>query len=353
MAIVLITGGTGYVGTFSIIEALVKGYTVRTTVRSLKKSSSLKESILKTADGKLDKETIDSKLTFYEADLTTDEGWEEAINGAQYILHVASPFPTSEPKNENDLIIPAKEGTLRVLKIASKVGGVTKIVLTSSFAAIGYGHPNHTSISEKDWTNVNNTPGAYVKSKYYSEKAAWDFVKSNTSNPFELTAINPVLIIGPVVSGSPGVSSSIDLIKRIVGGETKVGAPKIYMGLIDIRDVAKIHVEALTNEKSNGERFLLVSGGKEYSMLEIGKIYKKVLDPKDPNVHNLPTRNVPTWILKAGGLVVPKLKDAANFADRQMKYNASKAESVFDWTPISVEQSLTDTYNSLKAEKAL
>lgn len=353
MPIVLITGGTGYVGTFSIIEALVQGYTVRTTVRSLKKSEPLKESILKTAEGKLDKETIESKLTFYEADLNADKGWEEAINGVEYILHVASPFPISDPKNENDLIIPAREGTLRVLKIASRVGGVTKIVLTSSFAAIGYGHPNHSNISEKDWTKVNNTPSAYVKSKYYAEKAAWDFVESNTSIPFELTAINPVLIIGPVVVGLPGVSSSIDLVKRIVGGEAKVGAPKVYMGLIDIRDVAKIHVEALTNEKSNGERFLLVSGGKEYSMLDIGKIFRKVLDPKDPNIHNLPTRNVPTWILKVGGLVVPKLKDAANFADRRMNYNSSKAESVFGWTPISVEQSLADTYNSLKAEKAI
>ncbi|KAL7666225.1 3-beta hydroxysteroid dehydrogenase/isomerase domain-containing protein [[Candida] zeylanoides] len=344
---VLITGGTGFVGTYCIIDALLAGYSVRTTVRSLAKGDKLKASLLATSP-KLTKDLVDAQLSIFEADLTRDKGWEEAIRGSEYILHVASPFPLNEPKNEDDLIIPAKEGALRVLRTADKVGGVKKIVLTSSVAAIGFGHPAGATFDESTWTELKNVKNAYIKSKTLAERAAWDYIRDSNSS-IVLTTINPVAIVGPVVAGSPNLSTSTDIVKTLTSGKMRLGAPNLRMGFVDVRDVAKLHVEALTNKASDGERFLATSGPKEWTLVEAANALREGLPAKDPAIKNLPSRTLPSWLVKLAAHFDAEVKAALPFIDTYSQYNSAKAQRVFQWTPIPVKDALLATYNSLKA----
>ncbi|CAK7904786.1 putative NADPH-dependent methylglyoxal reductase Grp2p [[Candida] anglica] len=350
MAPVLVTGGTGYVGTFSIVDLLENGYNVRTTVRNLGKVEELKKSILKLTP-KLTSAQLEDRISFYKADLTSDEGWNEAITGVEYILHVASPFPSYEPKDPNELIVPAREGALRVLRLAKKLG-VKRVVLTSSYAAVGYGHPNGSNLSEKDWTIVENTGSAYIKSKALAEKAAWNFINSQEgdSHPLELVVINPTGILGPIVPGSSTLSSSIDIITKLLSGEMKYGAPKISFGVIDVRDVAKLHVEAIKSEKAKGERFILVASTKEASILQIANILRQGLKSNDPRINNLPTWELPSWLLRLLSYVVPDIKGIVGYLDVTNHYSSEKAQKVFNWTPIPQEKTILDTVTSLDAE---
>ncbi|CAK7903109.1 putative NADPH-dependent methylglyoxal reductase Grp2p [[Candida] anglica] len=350
MAPILVTGGTGYIGTFSIVDLLEKGYDVRTTVRNLGRVDELKKSILKLTP-KLTSAQLEDKVSFYKADLTSDEGWNEAITGVEYILHVASPFPNYEPKDPNELIVPAREGALRVLRHAKKLG-VKRVVLTSSYAAIGYGHPNGSKISEKDWTNVEKMGSAYVKSKTLAEKAAWDFINAqdHDSHALELVVINPTGVFGPIVPGSTTSSTSTEIITKLLAGEMKYGAPKISFGLIDVRDVARIHVEAIKSEKAKGERFILVAPPKEVTLLQMATILRQGLKSNDPRINDLPTWELPTWLLRILSYVVPDIKAIIGFIGVSNYYTSEKAQKVFNWTPIPPEKIILDTVASLDAE---
>ena len=189
--LVLVTGGSGFIGAHCILQLLNAGYRVRTTVRSLKREADVR-AMLRVGGAE-----PGESLSFVAADLMSDGGWPEAAAGCRYVLHVASPFPMNIPKHEDDLIVPAREGALRVLR-AAREAGVKRVVLTSSFAAIGYGHaPQETPFNETDWTDVNGKDvSAYAKSKTLAERAAWDFI-AKEGDGLELSVVNPVGVFGP------------------------------------------------------------------------------------------------------------------------------------------------------------
>ena len=211
------------------------------------------------------------QLSFAVADLEKDAGWPAAVAGCDYVLHVASPFPATVPKHDDELIIPAREGALRVLR-ASRDAGVKRVVLTSSFAAIGYGHPPQSKpFDETDWTNPEE-PGttAYVKSKTIAERAAWDFI-SKEGGGLELSVVNPVAVFGPVLG--PDYSTSVLIVQRMLDGAIP-GCPKLLLGVVDVRDTVDLHIRAMTHPAAKGERFLAVAGD-FMSILEIAKVLKE------------------------------------------------------------------------------
>ncbi|MGM9509733.1 SDR family oxidoreductase [Larkinella sp. GY13] len=262
---VLITGGTGFVGIHTILQLLQKGYNVNTTLRSLSKKDRIINAL---KDAGIDDFT---RLAFFEADLTSDTGWEEAVAGVDYVLHVASPFPAQDPTDENDLIVPARDGALRVLKAAQKAG-VKRVVLTSSFAAIGYSRsPKDHLFTEEDWTDATAPIPPYIKSKTVAEKAAWAYIEAEGGN-LELTVINPVGIFGPVLGGI--TSASLDIaVSGILNGVIRE-SPNFTMGVVDVRDVAALHITAMTHPEAGGERFIATSDG-VMSFYDVAELYKK------------------------------------------------------------------------------
>ncbi|RRB10985.1 SDR family oxidoreductase [Larkinella knui] len=313
---VVVTGGTGFVGIHTILQLLQKGYTVNTTLRSLSKKDSL-ITALKEAG-------IDdfSALAFFEADLTSDTGWNEAVAGADFVLHVASPFPAQDPKEENDLLIPARDGALRVLKAARKAG-VKRVVLTSSFAAVGYSANRKNRIfTEEDWTDATAPIPPYIKSKTVAEKAAWEYIRTEGGD-MELTVINPVGIFGPVLGGI--TSASLDMaVSGILNGTIRE-SPDFTMGVVDVRDVAAIHITAMTHPDAGGERFIAASDG-VMSFYDVAELFKK---------------ERPQW--------------AEHIADMQptpaefyIQIANQKARTVLGWHPRSKEAALLASADSLQ-----
>ena len=251
MSTVLVTGGSGFIGSHCILQLLAAGHQVRTTVRNLKREGDVR-ALLKTGGAE-----PGDRLSFAAADLEKDAGWSQAVAGCDYVLHVASPFPPNVPDDENELIVPAREGALRVLR-ASRDAGVKRVVLTSSFAAIGYGQrPQEAPFNETNWTDPNGDDvRPYVKSKTLAERAAWDFIAKEGGN-LELSVVNPVGVFGPVLG--PDYSTSILIVQRLMDGALP-GCPKLYFGVVDVRDVADLHLRAMTHPAAKGERFLAVAG---------------------------------------------------------------------------------------------
>jgi dihydroflavonol-4-reductase len=245
---VLVTGGSGFIGSYCILDLLRAGYRVRTTVRSPEREATVREL--------LGAETAE-ELSFATADLTADAGWADAVSGCDFVLHVASPFPLGPPKHEDDLIVPAREGALRVLA-AARDARVKRVVMTSSFAAIGYGVPlPDRPFTEEDWSNPDGEGvSAYAKSKTLAERAAWDFITGEGSG-LELSVVNPTGVMGPVLGSD--FSTSIQLIKRLIDGAMP-GLPQVSFGIVDVRDVADLHRRAMTEPAAAGERFLAAAG---------------------------------------------------------------------------------------------
>lgn len=331
--LVLVTGGTGFIGVHCILQLLKEGYKVRTTVRSLKRQSEVIQMLKK---GGI--EPGDS-LTFAEADLLSDKGWPEAVAGCDYVLHVASPFPAGVPKDENELIIPAREGALRVLR-AARDAKVKRVVLTSSFAAIGYGvEPTGRPFSEKDWTNTNAKIGAYTKSKALAEKAAWDFIEREGGG-LELSVVNPVGVFGPVLG--PDFSTSIQLVKRLMDGSMP-GCPRLSFGIVDVRDVVDLHLKAMTNPAAKGERFLAIAED-FITVQEIALILKAKLGEAAKRV---PTRLVPNWLIRLFALFDPAIALITPELGKYKSATNEKARKLLGWTPRSNEEALVATAQSL------
>jgi len=245
---VLITGITGFIAGHTAIAFLKAGYEVRGTLRSMKKAEVTKATLASLADV--------SKLEFVEADLMSDDGWATAMKGIENVAHVASPFPMGEPKDENELIIPAVEGTLRVLKAADKVG-VKNFVQTSSVAAVAYGHGKSRTApyTEADWTVLDGPGvGAYIKSKTLAEKAARDYMKAS-GQKMHYASVNPGLVLGPLLDENFG--TSVEIIQMFLSGKYP-GTPKIMMSVVDVRDVATLHLKAMETSEPTGGRYLAV-----------------------------------------------------------------------------------------------
>lgn len=332
--LVVVTGGTGFVGTHCIMQLLKAGYRVRTTVRSLKREPELRK-VLK-ANGI----EAGDNLWFAEADLTADKGWKEALAGCDYVLHVASPFPSAAPKTEDELYIPAREGTLRILK-AARDAGVKRTVITSSFAAIGYGQPiTDKPYTEENWTDINGgNMSTYVKSKTLAEHAAWDFMKREGGN-MELSVVNPVGIFGPVLR--PEVTTSTEIIQRIMNGDLP-GIPRLSFGIVDVRDVADLHLRAMTNPAAKGERFLAVAGN-FIPMPEIAIMLKAKMGNAAKRV---PTRILPDWLLKVAALFDSSLKQAIPELGKSKQASNEKAKRLLGWQPRSNEEAIIATAESL------
>ena len=332
--LVLVTGGSGFVGAHCIIELLKAGYRVRTTVRSDRRQADVL-AMLKAGGA----EPGDA-LSFAVADLTSEAGWPAAVAGCDYILHVASPFPPGVPKHEDDLIVPAREGALRVLRFA-RDAGVKRVVLTSSFAAVGYGqipiagHP----FTEENWTNLTEKVSAYVKSKTLAERAAWDFI-AGEGGALELAVVNPVGIFGPVLG--PDHSTSTDFIRRLLDGEMP-GLPRMVFGVVDVRDVADLHLRAMTNPAAKGERFLAISGD-FMSMLEIAETLKARLGNAASRVT---TRVLPDWLVRVVGLFDGQAAQIVTELGRARNATGAKATRLLGWSPRSPQEALVATGESL------
>jgi nucleoside-diphosphate-sugar epimerase len=334
MATVLVTGGSGFVGSHCILQLLAAGNSVRTTVRNLKRESDVR-ALLREGGAE-----PGDRLSFCVADLGQDAGWAEAVAGCEYVLHVASPFPPTLPKDENELIIPARDGALRVLR-ASRDAGVRRVVLTSSFAAIGYGHkPRGTPFDERDWTNPEGGDvRPYVKSKTIAERAAWDFI-AREGNGLELSVVNPVLVVGPVLG--PDYSPSILLIQRLMDGAMP-GCPRLNFGVVDVRDVADLHLRAMKHPAAKGERFLAVSGD-FMSVLDIAKVLKARLGDA---ARRVPTRQLPDWLVRLVALRDPAVRQITPELGKIKNATNAKARGMLGWSPRSPEDAIVASAESM------
>lgn len=332
--LVLVTGGSGFIGAHCILQLLNAGYRVRTTVRSLKREADVRAMLR--VGGAESRES----LSFVATDLMSDAGWPEAAAGCRYVLHVASPFPMNIPKHEDDLIAPAREGALRVLR-ASRQAGVKRVVLTSSFAAIGYGHATQeTPFNETNWTDVNGKDvSAYAKSKTLAERAAWDFI-AKEGGGLELSVVNPVGVFGPALGAD--YSTSIAIVERMMNGAVP-GLPRIAFGIVDVRDVADLHLRAMVEPAAKGERFLAVAG-EFVSLLSMAKILKERLGAAAKRV---PTRQLPDWLMRISVVFDPSLKLVVPELGKTKNASNAKARSVLGWTPRSNEEAIVATAESL------
>jgi nucleoside-diphosphate-sugar epimerase len=332
---VLVTGGSGFLGGWCIVELLRQGYGVRTTVRDLKREDEVRAAVSSQLDP-------GERLTFLAADLSADEGWPQAVEGCAYVLHVASPFPAAQPKDPDELIVPAREGTLRVLRAALD-GGVERVVLTSSVAAIAGGAKGPGPLTEQDWTKLE-TPGLspYVQSKTIAERAAWDLVRERGEED-RLAVVNPGAILGPLLSEDP--SFSLQAIERLLKGMP--GVPRVGFSFVDVRDVASLEVAAMTAPQAGGERFIAAD---EFRWME--EVAATLRDRLGPAAAKVPTRAVPNLLVRALALFDPSVRTIVNQLGRKLTYSSEKSRTALGWTPRAVEESVVDTAESL-VEKGL
>jgi dihydroflavonol-4-reductase len=324
--LVLVTGGTGFIGAHCILQLLAAGYQVRTTVRSLAREADAR-AMLKEGGAE-----PGPALAFAAADLGGEAGWAEAVAGCAYVLHVASPFPPSAPKHEDELVVPAREGALRVLR-AARDAGVKRVVMTSSFAAIGYGQAPRGAapFTEQDWTDPEGGDvRAYVKSKTLAERAAWDFVAREGAS-LELAVVNPVAVLGPVLAAD--YSTSILLVQRLMDGAMP-GCPRVSFGVVDVRDVADLHIRAMTNPAAKGERFLAVAGDHLW-IKDIALILKNRMGEAGARV---PTGELPNWLVRVAAMADPAVAQLKPELGKYKNSTNEKARRLLGWSPRSAEE---------------
>jgi nucleoside-diphosphate-sugar epimerase len=328
---VLVTGGSGFIGSYCILDLLGAGYRVRTTVRSPEREGTVREL--------LGAEHADA-LSFVTADLTADAGWGDAVSGCDFVLHVASPFPLGPPKHEDDLIVPAREGALRVLT-AARDAQVRRVVMTSSFAAVGYGTPpTGRPFTEEDWTNLDGDGvSAYVKSKTLGERAAWDFI-AGEGGGLELSVVNPVGVFGPVLG--PDYSTSIQLVKRLLDGAMP-GIPRVAFGIVDVRDVADLHVRAMTAPAAAGERFLAVAG----EFMTVAEIAAVLRERMGADARKVPKRMLPNWLVRLVSRFDSSVKQIVPELGKVKQASNAKAKRELGWAPRSNEEAIVASAESL------
>jgi len=334
MSTVLVTGGSGFIGSQAILQLLAAGHLVRTTVRNLKREDDVR-TMLKQGGAE-----STERLSFVVADLESDAGWPQAVGGCEYVLHIASPFPATLPKHEDELIVPAREGALRVLR-AARDAGVKRVVLTSSFAAIGYGQEvQQPPFDESNWTDpAGDDVQPYAKSKTLAERAAWDFI-AREGGSLELSVVNPVGVFGPVLG--PDYSTSILLVQRLMDGDMP-GCPQLSFGAVDVRDVADLHIRAMTDPAAKGERFLAVAGD-FLSIRDIARILKNRMGAAAKRV---PTRQLPNWLVRLAALRDPAVKQILPELGKPKNATSEKAQRVLGWAPRSSEEAIVATAESL------
>ncbi|MBL8101121.1 MAG: aldehyde reductase [Anaerolineales bacterium] len=329
---ILVTGASGFLAIHTIVQLLQQGHKVRGTIRSLSKEVEVRETISKYVQA-------NDRLEIVPADLEQDSGWDEAMKGVEYVLHVASPFPLFEPKHEDELIIPAVQGTLRVLRAANKAK-VKRVVQVSSNAAISSGHEGENKIfTEEDWTNLDRV-GAYPKSKTLAERAAWDFINSaENTNQMELATINPPYILGPVPNKN--FRTSVELVRTYMLGQVP-GVGRIKMGIVDVRDVAAAIILAMQTPEAAGNRFLC-SGGTLW-IREIAQILHKEYAKRG---YKIPTLQFPTYLIRFIALFDKKISLVTSSLDWDYELSSEKAKRILKWQPRSNEEAILSMAESL------
>jgi dihydroflavonol-4-reductase len=330
---VLVTGASGFLAIHCVAQLLEQGYNVRGTLRSLAREEEVRAAVRKYVNA-------DDRLSFVTVDLLQDAGWQDAVRGCEYVFHVASPFPLFEPENENDLIQPAVEGTLRVLRAAHKAR-VKRVVLVSSNAAISAGYVGENRVfTEADWSRLDRPIGAYAKSKTLAERAAWNFINSPENiNKLELVSINPSLILGPVPNKV--LPTSAEMIKTYMKGEVP-GVAWIKMGIVDVRDVASAMVLAMTTPEAAGERFLC-SGATPW-IKEIADVLGRHFSN---TAYKIPRILVPSFLVRILALFDKKIARVLEGLDWEYELSNEKAKRVLHWQPRSKEEAILSMAESL------
>lgn len=316
-----------------MLVLLKNGYRVRTTVRTMSREAEVRQHL------RVGGAEPGDRLTFVVADLSSDQGWAEAATDCRYVMHGASPTPSGDQTSEEDWIRPAVDGNLRVLR-AARDAGVQRVVLTSAFGAVCAGHgPMERPFNDDDWSDLTSKDiWPYQKSKTLSEKAAWDFI-AREGRGMELSAVNPVAVLGPVLGAD--YSHSIRLVKNMLTGQP--GAPKINSGFVDVRDVADLHLRAMTHEAAKGQRFLAIAGESMW-MAEVAKVLKSRMGPIASKVS---TRVLPNWVMRLGALKDPALRGAVPLLGLNLNATSAKAIRLLGWSPRSREEAIVATAESL------
>jgi len=326
---VLVSGGSGYIAGFLIRQLVAEGWVVHATVRSLAREEAVRRVLA----------VDNSRLRFFAADLNADAGWAEAMAGCSHVAHVASPLPSGVPKNADELIVPARDGALRALR-AARAAGVRRFVMTSSVAAISYGRGRGVHhFTEADWTPLNQ-PGLspYIQSKTIAERAARDWV-AKEGGGIEFCTINPSVVLGPVWSAD--YSASVVLVKKLLDGSLR-GCPDFGFGVVDVRDVADLHLRALKAPGMAGERF--IASGRFMKLREVADVLRAALGAQADKVT---TRDLPDWLVRVAALVNPVARSVVRELGSVRNQDASHAKAVLGWATRPVEQSIVDTARCL------
>jgi dihydroflavonol-4-reductase len=337
---VLVTGGSGFLGGWCLVELLQRGYRARTTVRDLAREGEVRANVGSQVE-------LGDRLAVVAADLTDDRGWEEAVDGCEYVLHVASPFPSAQPKNPDELIVPAREGTLRVLR-ASLAAGVKRIVVTSSVAAVRNAGPDANAhereLTEADWTDPDNlrlTP--YTRSKTIAERAAWDYMREQGATD-RLVTVQPGAIIGPVLGEDR--SYSLQAVERMLTGRMP-GLPRLGFSFIDVRDVAALEVGAMTAADAGGERLIAAA-----SFLWLSEVAAILREQLGPDARKVPRRRVPDVLVRILALFDPEVRSVVGELGQKTTYSLENAKRRVGWAPRPIEESIVDCARSLLGSRA-
>lgn len=322
---VFVSGGSGYIAGFLIRQLVAEGWMVHTTIRNLAREGEVRGSL----------GVDNSRVKFFAADLTSDAGWDEAMAGCSHVAHVASPLPTDAPRHEDELIVPARDGALRALR-AAKAAGIRRFVMTSSMAAVAYGHGGaKTRFTEADWTNIASPDAyAYVKSKTIAERAARDWVAAEGGD-MEFCTVNPVLVLGPLQSAD--FSTSLEAIKKMLEGSLP-GLPRFGFGVVDVRDVADMHVRCLTAPDMAGERFLC--SGPFLWMREIAEILRAGLGDQ---ARKVPRRGLPDWLVRVSAWFDPVVRQVIGELGHERDADTGHALAKLGWKARPVEETILDT----------
>jgi dihydroflavonol-4-reductase len=336
---VLVTGGTGFVAGWCIVQLLQHGYAVRTTVRSLSKASAVRAAVASVIDP-------GERLSFFAADLTSDAGWDAAVAGCDYVLHVASPLGGDSPQNADDLIVPARDGTLRVLRAATRAG-VKRVVMTSSLAAaMPPRNAEGLVTDEAVWTDLDagEKINAYRQSKTIAERAAWDFMRRD-AGATTLTTILPGAVFGPVLTTDN--LGSVQVIGRLLSGKLP-GNPRLGFSIVDVRDLAELHIRAMTAPEAAGQRFIAVR-----DFMWMADISQELRARLGKQAGKVPTRALPDFVLRLAAVFDPALQNITPLLGRKLAFSSAKAQRVLGWAPRAGATTVVDCAQSLIAGNAV
>ena len=329
---VLVTGASGFIAEHCIIELLKNGYSVKGSLRTMNREQEVRDAIKTGAS--------DENLEFCKLDLLEDDGWEDAMWDCDYLMHVASPFVIEDPKDENELIKPAKEGTLRALNAAKKAG-IKRVVLTSSVAAVNSHMMSGTS-DHTTWTDINSkyvTP--YQKSKTIAEKAAWDFYNNqDNSNKMELAVINPGGVMGPQLGNDLG-GASTQIVSQLISGKFPM-IPALSFPFIDVRDVAILHLKAMTTPEADGKRFIAAHSEPTW-MYQVAEVLSAA------GYEKIKLKKAPSFMLKLIGLFDNKTKSLVPMLDKYVPCDNSQTVKILNWEPMPWEQAFIEHAKSIEA----